>query len=390
MEYKGKKQKEMTKAERRALQEAQRAAKAAAKGVEKGSQSKKGKDLPDEKSALKSPVSAPASAVMGAVAGPTSGAPAPRLQFDDSKKMAKHAKKQQLHRTRLQKEVALFSHLPQYERETSLSLHVGFLSEEIHPSVLRLGLKFSEGVFQGSNSRCIAMLTAFEDFIRDYSLPENQTVNRDLPKKLQPQIRFLIDCRPSSITMGNAITFLKMKISDLPPEITESEAKELLVDSIRSYIQERIIFSDKIITKSAIARIVDGDTILVYGRSHVVEMILLKAFARGKSFKVVVIDSRPKFEGRALVKRLVSAGIKCTYSLVVAVPYVMREVTKVFLGTYGMLANGAGISRVGSAVVAMHAHHKNIPVIFCCETYKFYHGAQVDAITFNEIGNGLL
>lgn len=36
-----------------------------------------------------------------------------------------------------------------------------------------------------------------------------------------------------------------------------------------------------------------------------------------------------------------------------------------------MLANGNVISRVGTSMVALMARQYNVPVLVCCETYKF-------------------
>ncbi len=47
-----------------------------------------------------------------------------RMQYDDLKRVAKVDKTAIVKRTRVQKVVSLFSHLPQYERETSFSLKV--------------------------------------------------------------------------------------------------------------------------------------------------------------------------------------------------------------------------------------------------------------------------
>jgi len=41
------------------------------------------------------------------------------------------------------------------------------------------------------------------------------------------------------------------------------------------------------------------------------------------------MDSRPQLEGRALLRRLLSHGIACTYVLLNAASYIMSEVTKV-------------------------------------------------------------
>ena len=39
-----------------------------------------------------------------------------------------------------------------------------------------------------------------------------------------------------------------------------------------------------------------------------------------------MIDSRPKLEGRQMVKILVQNGVKCSYVFINAVSYIMKEV----------------------------------------------------------------
>ena len=65
--------------------------------------------------------------------------------------------------------------------------------------------RYAKGTITGANARCVAMLTAFKQFIADYSSPSNQAIARDLDKRLRPQIDFLTRCRPHSYGMGNAI-----------------------------------------------------------------------------------------------------------------------------------------------------------------------------------------
>ena len=47
---------------------------------------------------------------------------------------------------------------------------------------------------------------------------------------------------------------------------------------------------------------IDGDVILTYGCSHVVETVVTRAQEAGLSFRVVIADSRPGLEG-ALYRR---------------------------------------------------------------------------------------
>ena len=80
------------------------------------------------------------------------------------------------------------------------------------------------------------------------------------------------------------------------------------------------------------------------------------------------------------------AGISCTYAFLHAVGFVLKDVSKVFLGAHAFMSNGALYSRVGTAMVAMMAKEKNIPVIVCCETYKFAEKVQLDSFVMNDQG----
>jgi len=311
------------------------------------------------------------------------------VQYDDSRAMAKLAKKQIVQRAQAQKMVPLFLHLRQFERNKgeSLSEHVGFASDVIHPAILRLGLQYAASVITGADSRAVAMLLAFKKVLSDYKVAQNKAVARDLDQKIKPLIQFLDDCRPKSISMGNAIKFLKLHISNLPPNISENEAREVLYQRIDGFLQEKIDFAGRVIAQYGASKICHGDVILVYAASYSVEQVLLKAADEGKSFRVIVVDSRPKLEGRQLLQRLVKRGLKCTYILVSSVSYIMKEVSKVIVGAYSMLSNGSVMARAGTASVALMAHAFNVPVIVCCETYKFTERVQLESISFNELGD---
>mmetsp|Transcript_12621 Transcript_12621/g.18889 ORF Transcript_12621/g.18889 Transcript_12621/m.18889 type:complete len:567 (+) Transcript_12621:51-1751(+) len=312
------------------------------------------------------------------------------MQYDDPKRLAKFNKHAVLDRTAVdqKKRVPLFSHLPQYEGHHAVSLQVGLSKPEIHPAILRLGVKFAEGVIVGSNARCTAMLTALQEAIKDFQWNEEKEIKRQLMDMLKPIIRFVaVDCRPMSPGMGNAIRYVKNAINQLPNGKSIQDCKDILIKRIESFMYERIEVADMIIAESGASRISDGDVILTYARSKVVEMTFYKALENKKQFRVMVVDSRPKYEGKALAKRLADRGVDCTYMLLNGLSYAMKEVTKVMVGASAILANGAVVSRVGTAMVGMMANVYNIPVIVCCEIYKFHERVQVSSISFNELGD---
>jgi translation initiation factor eIF-2B subunit delta len=231
------------------------------------------------------------------------------------------------------------------------------------------------------------MLHAFKQVITDFDVPKDKEFRPALMSHLNNQIDYLIHCREKSIGMSTAIKYVKTKINMVKAACTTEEAKQELIQAIDEFKESRIRMADLIIADSGSKFVSDGDIVMTYASSHVVEAMLKKAHDDGKTFRVILVDSRPKFEGRAMLSRLVKYGIDCGYVLLTALAYVLKDVTKVFLGAAGLLSNGTVMSRLGTAVVAMMAESQDLPVIVCCETYKFCERVQLDSICNNEIGN---
>ncbi|KAG0232905.1 hypothetical protein BGW42_007814 [Actinomortierella wolfii] len=375
-------QKSMTKAERRELQEKQRAAKAAARAAA---------GLPPQGGGGGGAGGAGGGSKKGTPSTPQSSStfsPNPSKQLATSfpgaeteKAIAAAESSQAKKREKLTKEIGLFAHLdpPKFANTASAP-------KELHPAVVNVGLQMAQFKICGANARCVATLNAFRKAILDYQAPPNTTLSRSIQAYLNPHINYLVSCRPMAVSMGNAIRYLKYEIGenlDLPDE----DARALFVEKIDNFIRDRITVADQIIREHGMQKIQDGDVILTYARSSVIEGLLLAAHAKNIKFRVIVVDSRPRFEGKQLLKSLANAGIDCTYVLLTAIGYAMKEVNKVFLGAHSLLSNGALYSRAGTAVVAMTAHERKIPVIVCCETYKFSDRVQLDSFVQNEIGN---
>eukprot|EP00899_Mesostigma_viride_P016604 jgi/Mesvir1/24945/Mv16919-RA.1 len=394
-----------TRAERRAIQEAQRAAKEASRQVPSGAGGSPPK--PAAKAAEpRAPERQSSSNNLGAREASGGGAsakeastkaarPGVRLQFDDKKQVAKQAKKTGVPQPAASsKAVELFSHLPQFDREALQNTvrRIGFSTTQFHPAITALGLKYAEGTIVGSNARCRSMLEALKQVIEDYVLPPHKSFSRDLGNRLNTMISFLVTCRPMCVSMGNAVKHLKRLVASVDQResgvvLSESEMRQRLADAIDRYIHEKLVHANETLVNFAVHKIQDGDVVVTHGRYLAVETLLLRAHAMGKRFRVVLVDSRPRFEGRALLKNLLRAGLHCTYTLTGGLSFIMREATKVILGATAVLGNGFVVSGVGAASTAMMAHAYGKPVLICSETCKFTERVQLDSICSNELGD---
>lgn len=162
--------------------------------------------------------------------------------------------------------------------------------------------------------------------------------------------------------------------------------KTSLAESVDTYIRDQIEKAAEAISITMQEKISDGDVIMTFGCSSLIQHILLEAKAAKRNFRVVVVDARPSHEGLELLRRLVANEISCTCVQINAVGFIMPQVTKVLLGAHALLTNGYVMSRTGTAQVALIAKHFNVPVLVCCETHKFSERVQTDAFVYNEIG----
>ncbi|KAL8283969.1 hypothetical protein RQP46_005082 [Phenoliferia psychrophenolica] len=281
----------------------------------------------------------------------------------------------------------LFLHLDLPSTSTSLSHTSKASTSSIHPAVIKLALQYSEFKIVGANARAIALCSALKDVIASYTPPPQTSLTRHLPTThLNPQISHLVRARPISVSMGTAIRYLKYEISLIEMEMGVEEAKALLIQKLDSFVRDRILLAGKVIEQHAINKIKDGETILTYARSSLVEGILLEAKRQGKVFSVVVVDSRPLYEGKNLLASLRSASIPTTYVLLPALSAILPRVSLCLLGTAALLSNGSMFSRAGTAMVALLSSAKGVPVICCCETYKFSERIMLDSIVGNQMG----
>ncbi|GAB6028438.1 hypothetical protein CHUAL_002599 [Chamberlinius hualienensis] len=348
------KSKSELRAERRALQEAQRAAKGLIKKDEK-------KVIVEDSTKVKP--------VVKAIAVPVSKAPVSSIIKKPSATL---------------KQVKLVSHLPQYKEHISV---VKAAENGVHPEIIKLGLQYANGTISGSNSRCFSFIHSIIKVIQDFKVPQDKDFSVAIYSMcIEPAVEHLEKCRPISVGMKNVCKMLREEISNIPKDLSEDEVRKYLVDTLELFVENHIFKAHDSIVNLARDKISSKDVIVTYGCSYIIKKVL-KAAHESCKFRVIVVDSRPKLEGRNMCHYLVENGIDCTYVQSNALADIMPEATKVFLGAHALLANGFVMSRVGSSEVALVAKSFNKPVLVCCETYKFWDMVQTDAFVINELGN---
>ena len=113
--------------------------------------------------------------------------------------------------------LALFDHLDRKKPISSTNIDGHDRGENIyiHPAVVRLGLKYRNGVVLDDDERVTALILAFYQVIEDYTTPPLTQLKRDLDKHIRNQVQHLVDCRQHSMGMGNVIKYIRHLVTDL-------------------------------------------------------------------------------------------------------------------------------------------------------------------------------
>lgn len=294
--------------------------------------------------------------------------------------------KQKYTNTVTSKQVPQFLHQTQYNKTTMEEIYKGVQRENIHPSFRKQCYQCIRGSRPGTTTICFGQLEACIEQIRDFPTTYIKDYHKEQCDTINLHIQIQLDCIQQSFIQNSTVRQVKSHIYRCK-DLNEIETRDTLIRNLKDFSIERIVQAPKVLATNGIKHIVDNDVIQTYGYCYAVEMTLLTAHHNGTRFRVIVIDAYPHLQGQRMVQNLIDENIPCEYTLINALVYTTRDATKVLLGTNAMLANGSMYATAGTAIVAMVAKTYCIPVLVCCETFKFSYTVQLDAICSNEIGD---
>lgn len=195
--------------------------------------------------------------------------------------------------------------------------------------------------------------------------PNQQQSNVDLSLSLRDR---LLDTKGA-----DEVDFSKPFVPALKQPICE-EINQLIdeVKNVHTHISEQ-----------AVEHIYAKEVVLTYGISGTV-LEFLKEAGKYRVFEVIVVESAPTYEGQKMAVQLAEAGIETTVITDSAVFAIMSNVSKVVVGTHGVMANGGIIAHSGAHNIAVAAKHYRVPFVVITGLHKLCPLYAFDQDTFNE------
>ncbi|MCQ2817208.1 MAG: translation initiation factor eIF-2B [archaeon] len=167
----------------------------------------------------------------------------------------------------------------------------------------------------------------------------------------------------------NLLKTVRKKMSEKIINSELMESLENILNNINDLYDELDSMTDAI-KDQALDYIKEGDIILTSNHSEQLEEFFIEAKQNKINFKVIVAESSPSLKGIDQAKKLIENGIDTKVISDSAVYAIMPKVSKVFIGTRAIIANGGLISYNGAYNLCLCANMFSIPVVVVCGTFK--------------------
>ncbi len=119
------------------------------------------------------------------------------------------------------------------------------------------------------------------------------------------------------------------------------------------------------------ANLINQDAlILTYSNSSTILEIIKKAQQEGKTFQVILSESRPVYEGRERAIELSELGIQTFYLVDAAISMGIERADVVLLGA-DSLSENTMVNKIGTKAISLLAREAIVPCYTACESTKF-------------------
>ena len=161
---------------------------------------------------------------------------------------------------------------------------------------------------------------------------------------------FINAIRLAKVKLGHfeAINSYLKELNSIMKEENKSELRDFLMSHSRNE-NEKI----KIIFNKLYPKLRKVERVITLSRSGTVSEILKLWHQRNNNLRVVICESRPKFEGRLMAKELADKGISVELITDAMMGLIVPNVDAAIIGADIVLKNGNVVNKVGSKLLAL-------------------------------------
>lgn len=200
--------------------------------------------------------------------------------------------------------------------------------------------------------------------------PLCETSKRDAFARLIEDIASrLKEAQPSMASVGNAAALVLKKVKGYP----KSHDARAMAEELQIWLRRlklNMINAQRIIVEKADRVIPKDSVVITHSMSSTVLETLLRGRRSGRVRRVIVTESRPRFEGRSLAEKLASGGVPVTLVIDASVGSMIKESDLAIVGADRLLRDGGVVNKIGTYPLALACREHGKPFIVVCDSLK--------------------
>jgi len=148
------------------------------------------------------------------------------------------------------------------------------------------------------------------------------------------------------------------------------ELQETIIQAVDTFLDWSAHSIERVAVYGA-ELIKNGDVIFTYSMSSSVWKVFSLAKSHGKSFEVIVTESRPANEGMWTVDEMLKIDIPVSVSIDACIGDLVAGADLVFVGADAISSHGFSLCKVGTYPAALVAKAHGVPFYIAADTLKF-------------------
>jgi len=235
------------------------------------------------------------------------------------------------------------------------------LTEAVHVAAERI----RKLEVQGARNVAIAAIKALEALAQETSAKTRKAFMKEFSEAKAA----LFASRATEPLMRNAVRWIISQVENSGKQKVDAMAK-VMSSSSRQFLKN-LEASKECIAEIGSKRIRDNSVVFTHCHSSTVTHLLSKAKKDGKTFEVIVTETRPVFQGRITAKEMLALDVKTTFIVDSAARSFMRNADLVIVGADALTSEGNVINKIGTSTIALLAHEARKPFYVVSELLKF-------------------
>jgi translation initiation factor 2B subunit (eIF-2B alpha/beta/delta family) len=187
-------------------------------------------------------------------------------------------------------------------------------------------------------------------------LAQTKMVSQDeLMRQLYAAARALAGARPAMAALSSAVSHI-LNVQGGPVAVAQEASR--LLEEYDSAPQRIAAYAEHYLSGCLMTCSLSGTVLDVL------------VACRQKIEQVIVLEGRPRYEGRTMAQELHGRGLTVTVITDAQADIFLPQCQAVVVGADSILANGDVLNKAGTALLGWAAHGHHIPFYVLCETLK--------------------